>query len=66
LPEKTIKNLFVPFAGTARKGGTGLGLAIARELMIAHGGNLRLRASGPQGTTFCATLPIHAAPAPPV
>ncbi|WP_085584564.1 sensor histidine kinase [Thalassospira mesophila] len=62
LPEKTIKNLFVPFAGTARKGGTGLGLAIARELMVAHGGNLRLRASGPQGTTFCAILPVNATP----
>ncbi|WP_085592866.1 HAMP domain-containing sensor histidine kinase [Thalassospira sp. MCCC 1A01428] len=64
LPEKTIKNLFVPFAGTARRGGTGLGLAIARELIMAHGGSLRLRASGPQGTTFCAILPVNAAPSP--
>ncbi|AUG51413.1 sensor histidine kinase [Thalassospira marina] len=65
LPEKTIKNLFVPFAGTARKGGTGLGLAIARELMMAHGGTLRLRASGPDGTTFAAILPVNAAVAHP-
>ncbi|RCK41920.1 histidine kinase [Thalassospira profundimaris] len=65
LPEKTIKNLFVPFAGTARQGGTGLGLAIARELMMAHGGTLRLRASGPDGTTFAAILPVNAAIAHP-
>ncbi len=60
LPEKAIKNLFVPFAATGRKGGTGLGLAIARELILAHKGDLRLRATGPDGAIFCVTLPLMA------
>ncbi|MET4735031.1 signal transduction histidine kinase [Thalassospira sp. MBR-102] len=58
LPEKAIKNLFVPFAGTGRKGGTGLGLAIARELILAHEGDLRLSATGPDGATFCVQLRV--------
>ncbi|MDP2700216.1 HAMP domain-containing sensor histidine kinase [Thalassospira sp.] len=62
LPEKAIKNLFVPFAGSARKGGTGLGLAIARELINAHGGNLRLKSSGPDGTAFAIRLPVITSP----
>ena len=60
LPEKAIKNLFVPFAATGRKGGTGLGLAIARELILAHKGDLRLSATGPDGAVFCVTLPVMA------
>lgn len=56
LPEKAIKNLFVPFAATGRKGGTGIGLAIARELILAHEGDLRLSATGPDGATFCVQL----------
>ena len=58
LPEKAIKNLFVPFAATGRKGGTGLGLAIARELILAHEGDLRLSATGPDGATFCVQLRV--------
>lgn len=58
LPEKAIKNLFIPFAATGRKGGTGLGLAIARELILAHKGDLRLSATGPDGAVFCVMLPV--------
>jgi signal transduction histidine kinase len=58
LPEKAIKNLFVPFAGSGRKGGTGLGLAIARELITTHNGELRLVATGPDGAIFCVKLPV--------
>ena len=42
LPMRAREHLFKPFAGTARPGGTGLGLAIAREIMVAHRGDLRL------------------------
>jgi signal transduction histidine kinase len=58
LPEKAIKNLFVPFAGSGRKGGTGLGLAIARELISTHNGDLRLVATGPDGAVFGVKLPF--------
>ena len=58
LPEKAIKNLFVPFAGSGREGGTGLGLAIARELISTHNGELRLTATGPDGAVFAVKLPL--------
>ncbi len=57
LPPRARENLFVPFAGSARPGGTGLGLAIARELMRAHGGDLRLESSTAEGTRFKLVLP---------
>lgn len=57
IEEAQQKRLFQPFSGTARKGGTGLGLVIAREIINAHGGDLTLAHSGPQGTTFKIELP---------
>jgi signal transduction histidine kinase len=56
LPEKVRAELFRPFAGSTRRGGTGLGLAIARDLMVAHGGDIELVATGEAGTTFRLTL----------
>ena len=56
LPEKVRADLFRPFAGSTRRGGTGLGLAIARDLMVAHGGDIELLAAGATGTTFRLTL----------
>ncbi len=56
LPEAVRADLFRPFAGSARRGGTGLGLAIARDLMVAHGGDIELVSTGPGGTTFRLTL----------
>jgi signal transduction histidine kinase len=52
LPEPVRADLFRPFAGSMRRGGTGLGLAIARDLMVAHGGEIELLDTGPAGTTF--------------
>jgi two-component system, OmpR family, sensor histidine kinase KdpD len=40
--------------------GTGLGLAIAREIARAHGGDVWLEASSPQGSEFCLSLPVAA------
>ncbi|MDP6564601.1 MAG: HAMP domain-containing sensor histidine kinase [Alphaproteobacteria bacterium] len=57
LPEKAREHLFEPFTGSARAGGTGLGLAIARDLVVAHGGNLTLLRSDAEGTTFRIDLP---------
>jgi len=39
------------------EGGAGLGLCIARDLVRAHGGEIVLAETGPQGTTFRFTLP---------
>jgi signal transduction histidine kinase len=56
LPAKARERLFQAFQGSARRGGTGLGLAIAQELIIAHGGTLRLL-DGTPGTTFEIVIP---------
>ena len=56
LPEATQANLFRPFVVSARRGGNGLGLAISRDLMRAHGGDIRLVSTGPEGTVFRLTL----------
>ena len=52
MPEQATEHLFQPFAGSARDGGTGLGLVIAREVLHAHGGDIELASTGPEGTTF--------------
>jgi signal transduction histidine kinase len=50
-------HLFEAFSGSTRPGGTGLGLPIAREIMHAHGGDIALVQTGPEGTVFRLTVP---------
>ena len=57
IPEHARERLFLPFGATARAGGSGLGLAIARELMHAHGGEVELVRTGPEGTRFRIVVP---------
>ena len=57
LPEEVRADLFRAFAASVQGGGAGLGLAIARDLMVAHGGEIELLDTGPAGTTFRLTLP---------
>jgi signal transduction histidine kinase len=56
------ENLFRPFTGAGRRGGTGLGLCIARDLIRAHGGDLLLRKTGPEGTEFVMGLAVTELP----
>ena len=56
LPDAVRATLFRPFAHSTRHDGAGLGLAIARDLMLAHGGEIALASSGPEGTVFRLTL----------
>ena len=64
LPEKAREHLFEAFTGSARSGGTGLGLAIAKELVVAHGGDLTLLSSDARGTIFRIDLPAQSKSAP--
>jgi signal transduction histidine kinase len=61
LPPRARDNLFQPFAGSARPGSSGLGLAISRELLRAHGGDIRLAGSTGAGTVFRLDLPLREA-----
>lgn len=58
LAPATLPHLFEPFF-TTKSGGTGLGLAIAREIALAHRGEIRAanRADGP-GSIFTLSLPV--------
>jgi signal transduction histidine kinase len=60
LSRQVKEHLFEPFF-TTKNDGTGLGLAIAREIALAHGGNLTAqdRAEG-AGATFILSLPVEA------
>ena len=61
---ENLSRVFEPFfttKGSAK--GTGLGLAIARNILLEHGGSLRLESVPGQGTTVFLTFPLWQAAA---
>lgn len=57
IPDHVKGRLFEAFQSAAKPGGTGLGLAISLDLVRAHGGELWLSTTGPEGSNFMMTLP---------
>jgi signal transduction histidine kinase len=57
IPAAVRDRLFEAFQSAAKPGGTGLGLAIARELVEAHGGQIRVQYTGENGTSFSISIP---------
>jgi two-component system nitrogen regulation sensor histidine kinase NtrY len=55
VPEEIARKIFVPFF-TTRRGGSGVGLALARQVMIAHGGFIRVATSESGGARFTLTF----------
>lgn len=55
VPDAIAKKVFVPFF-TTKESGSGVGLALARQVMIAHGGFIRLSRNESGGATFSLTF----------
>jgi len=55
IPTELAKKIFVPFF-TTKETGSGVGLALARQVMIAHGGFIRLHNNDSGGATFSLTF----------
>ena len=55
VPEDVAKKIFVPFF-TTKERGSGVGLALTRQVMIAHGGFVRLGRNASGGATFSLTF----------
>ncbi len=60
IPDHVLEGLFEPFRkrreGRSKSLGLGLGLFIAREIVVAHGGDIAVQSSA-EGTTFSVVLP---------
>ncbi len=61
IPDREWEHVFQDFYRLTQPGpevhGSGLGLALCRRIMHVHGGQIRIAASGPQGTTFALSFP---------
>ncbi|RPH55501.1 hybrid sensor histidine kinase/response regulator, partial [bacterium] len=61
IPDEAAAHLFEPFVTTGKKEGTGLGLVTVRNLVKAHGGEIRVETQAPEGgAAFTITLPLAA------
>ena len=56
VPPDRLETIFVPFY-TSRSGGSGIGLSLARQIALAHGGQLTARNNPDGGATFEMSLP---------
>ena len=53
-----IDHAFIPFF-TTKSSGTGIGLSLCRQIILKHGGTIRVESEEGKGTTFIITLPSH-------
>jgi putative PEP-CTERM system histidine kinase len=59
MSEEFIRNeLFKPFVST-KEAGMGIGVCEARDIVIAHGGILKVRSAVGSGTKFSVIVPVH-------
>ncbi len=59
IPADALPQVFNAFFTTKPRGqGTGLGLAISRDIVVAHGGDIRIESEEAGGTTVTVWLPV--------
>jgi len=51
IPEDVLEKIFIPFYST-KKNGSGIGLSLSRQIMRAHGGNIRVTSKAGEETVF--------------
>jgi signal transduction histidine kinase len=71
IPPEALPRVFERFyradkSRSREEGGTGLGLAIARQLAVAHGGDIRAANRPEGGAEFTVRLPVGSVPGAPV
>jgi len=52
ISEENLDEIFVPFF-TTRQNGSGIGLSISKQIMMVHGGTLKVKSVPDKETTFC-------------
>jgi signal transduction histidine kinase len=59
MPPEVLNSLFTPHTLSQKPGGTGLGTKIIKDVVEAHGGQIRVESKEGAGTTFYIRLPLH-------
>lgn len=64
IPKENMSHIFDRFyrvdkARSREKGGTGLGLSIVHQLVLLHGGAIRVESEEGKGASFIVELPLH-------
>ncbi len=59
IPPSMMKHMFELFHSTKGNRGTGLGLAVARKIVEEHDGNISVKSTPGEGTTFTVRIPVY-------